>query len=115
MLVYNCGNCDYKSNHRWCVRRHSSNNHKTHTPNGSQPFPLRQPSQQLSNINVPMQVPIGSGQNEVAYSDEDTSSEHSSDVNQYDFFDADSDSENNTTEPSEGLDNAVDDLDDICS
>ena len=117
MVVHNCEHCDYKSNQRWCVRRHSSNRHTNLTSSlnnaveRSQQFPLQQPSQpSLPNIHVPMQIPIGSGQNEVAYSDEDTNSEHSSDGNQYDFFDADSDSENDATESGEDLDNIMDEL-----
>ena len=75
MVVHNCEHCDYKSNQRWCVRRHSSKMHTNLTSSAverSQQFPLQQPSQQsLPNINVPMQIPVGSGQNEVAYSDDD--------------------------------------------
>ena len=117
MVVHNCEHCDYKSNQRWCVRRHSSNRHTNLTSSlnnaveRSQQFPLQQPSQQsLPNIHVPMQKPIGSGQNEVVYSDEDTNSEHSSDGNQHDFFGADSDSESDTIEPGEYLDNIMDEL-----
>ena len=117
MVVHNCEHCDYKSNQRWCVRRHSSNRHTNLTSSlnnaveRSQQFPLQQPSQpSLPNIHVPMQIPIGSGQNEVAYSDEDTNSGHSSDGNQYDFFGADSDSESDTIEPGEYLDNIMDEL-----
>ena len=94
--IHYCNRCDYKSNRRPNVKRHFSKMHTNLTSSAverSQQFPLQQPSQQsLPNINVPMQVPIGSGQNKVAYSDDDdTLSENS--------YDSESDSENNTTEP----------------
>ena len=99
MPVHNCEHCDYKSNHRWCVRRHSSNKHQTHIPKWSQPLPLQQPSQvpfhqPLADSNVLNQVPVGSGQKEVSYSDDDaTLSEYSSNGNQHDFFPSELDSE----------------------
>ena len=103
--IHYCNRCDYKSNRGWDVKRHFSKMHTNLTSSAverSQQFPLQQPSQQsLPNIHVPIQKPVGSGQNEVAYSDEATYSEHSSDGNQYDFFDADSDSENDATESGE--------------
>ena len=112
--IHYCNRCDYKSNRRPNVKRHFSKMHTNLTSSAverSQQFPLQQPSQQsLPNIHVPMQIPLGSGQNEVAYADEDTNSEHSSDGNQYDFFDADSDSENDATESGEDLDNIMDEL-----
>jgi len=115
--IHYCNRCDYKSNRRPNVKRHFSKMHTNLTSSAverSQQFPLQQPSQQsLPNIHVPMQIPLGSGQNEVAYSDEDTNSEHSSDGKQYDFFDADSDSESDTIEPGEALGNPVDELHDI--
>ena len=101
MLVHNCEHCDYKSNHRWCVRKHSSNKHQTLIPKWSQPLP---------NINVPTQVPLGSGQNEVAYSDDDdTLTEYSSYGNPHDFFDQVSDSESDT-EPGEVLESIIDEI-----
>ena len=76
MLVHNCEHCDYKSNPIWCVRRHSSNKHQIRISKWSQPLPLQQPSQVsfhqlLPKINVPTQLPVGSGQNKVAHSDDD--------------------------------------------
>mgnify|MGYP001210352321 CR=1 FL=1 len=96
MLVHNCEHCDYKSNHRWCVRRHSSNKHQSRIPKWSQPLP---------NIDV-----SGSGQNEVAHSDnDDTLSEYSSHGKQHDFFDAESDSES-VTESGEVLESILDEI-----
>ena len=74
----------------------------------SQQFPLQQPSQHsLPNINVPTQLPVGSGQNEVAHSDDDddTLTEYSSHGKQHDF-NADSDSESDT-ESGEVLDSII--------
>jgi hypothetical protein len=117
MLLHNCEHCDYKSNHRWCVRRHSSNKHQTHVPERSQPLLLQQPSQvpfhqPFSNINLqPVQEPAGAGQREVSYSDDDdTLSEYSSHGKQHDFFDSDSDSESDT-EPGEVLENVIEEID----
>ena len=74
--IHYCNRCDYKSNRGWDVKRHFSKMHTNWTSSAverSHQFPLQQPSQQsLPNIHVPMQKPVGSGQNEVAYSDEDT-------------------------------------------
>ena len=96
MLVHNCEYCDYKSNHRWCVRRHSSNKHQSRIPKWSQPLP---------NIDV-----SGSGQNDVAHSDnDDTLSEYSSHGKQHDFFDAESDSESDT-ESGEVLESIIDEI-----
>jgi hypothetical protein len=27
-MVHYCAHCDYKSNHKWCVKRHQSRKHK---------------------------------------------------------------------------------------
>ena len=77
-----------------------------------QQFPLQQPSQHsLPNINVPTQLPVGSGQNKIAYSDndDDTLTEHSSHGKQHDFFDVESDSESDT-ESGEVLENIIDEI-----
>ena len=115
MLVHNCEHCYYKSNQRWCVRRHSSNKHQTHISKWSQPLPLQKHShvhfhQPLPNIIVPAQVPFGSGQKKVLYSDDnDTLSEYSSHGKQHDFFDAESDSESDT-ELGEVLESIIDEI-----
>ena len=114
MLVHNCEHCDYTSNHRWCVRRHSSNKHQTHIPKMSQSLYLQQqshvPSQpSLPNINL---QPAGAGQREVSYSD-DTNSEYSTHGNQHDFFDSDSDSSESDAEPGEAIVDCIDELDEL--
>ena len=70
-----------------------------HTPKWSQPLP---------NINVPIQVPLGSGQKEVSYSDDDdTLTEYSSQGKQHVFFAAESDSESDT-KSSEVIESIID-------
>ena len=106
MLVHNCEFqtcefCDYKSDRRRNVKRHFL---KMHQNLSSSPdnvverppqFSLQQPSQHsLPNIDVSTH---GSGQNEVAHSDnDDTLSEYSSHGKQHDFIDSESDSESET-------------------
>jgi hypothetical protein len=90
MLVHNCEQCDYKSDWRRNVKRHFLKMYQnlSSTPDNvvERPpqFSLQQPLQHsLLNIDV-----SGSGQNEVAHSDnDDTLSEYSSHGKQHDFFD----------------------------
>ena len=114
MLVHNCEFCDYKSDRRRNVKRHFL---KMHQNLSSSPdnvverppqFSLQQPSQHsLPNIDVSTH---GSGQNEVAHSDnDDTLSEYSSHGKQHDFFDAESDSESDT-ESGEVLESILDEI-----
>ena len=116
--IHHCNRCDYKSDRRWNVERHFLKMHQnlSSSPDNvverSQQFPLQQPSQHsLPNIDVPALLPVWSGLNEVAYSDnvDDTLTEYSSHGKQHDFFDAESDSESDT-ESGEVLEIIIDEI-----
>ena len=133
--MHNCENCDYKSNRRWAVNRHSSKMHQNiispqaYVTKGEcinfesslqQPsVPSQLPSQHhqpLPYINaqsfVSQSVNAGAGQKELyqeQYNDEeDTLSEVSSDKRRPDFFDSDSESDSES-EPGD-LENTIDEM-----